>query len=614
MSKTTKNIGKTFIWILMGLLIVGLMGFGATNFSGTLRSIGKVGDTELDINDYARAVQNEINAAQEQAGTPISFPLAQQAGLPDRALAQMVTSAAIENEAKEMGISIGDERLAQDIRAIPQFQGPDGAFNRDAYGFALRNNDLSEQEFEEDVRGDAATSMLQGAVLAGIELPDTYVNTLIAYAGERRSFSWAEVSSSFDLGLPEPTDAELNAWYEANIERFTLPETKEITYVWLTPDMIVDTVEVDEATLRAAYDERFAEFNMPERRLVERLAFADMAAAEAALARVNEGEFTFEALVEERGLALTDVDLGDVSLDDLGAAGEVVFAAETGALAGPVDSDLGPALYRVNAVLAEQVTSFEDAQSMLRDEQALDRARRVIDAEAQALDDELAAGATLEELAQSTEAELGSIGWFNGQDAGIAGYDAFREAAAAITAADFPQIDTLGDGGIFAMRLEEIREAAPQPFEDVRDTVVEGWEQEQKTNALLESAEIAVTALSDGSSFEDQGLTPEQGTELTRNAALPGVPEGMIAKVYGLATGEATTLPGAGTAYVVRLDEILPADMEGESAVMLRQIYGDQAANDIAQDLFRALATDIQTRAGVEINQDARNAVHANFQ
>ena len=44
----------------MGLLILGLGGFGVTNLGGTVRSVGAVGETEIDVNTYARTLQNEM--------------------------------------------------------------------------------------------------------------------------------------------------------------------------------------------------------------------------------------------------------------------------------------------------------------------------------------------------------------------------------------------------------------------------------------------------------------------------------------------------------------------------------------------------------------------------
>ena len=36
------NTSKTLVWILMGLLILGLGGFGVTNLGGTVRTVGDV--------------------------------------------------------------------------------------------------------------------------------------------------------------------------------------------------------------------------------------------------------------------------------------------------------------------------------------------------------------------------------------------------------------------------------------------------------------------------------------------------------------------------------------------------------------------------------------------
>ncbi|MFZ7093653.1 peptidyl-prolyl cis-trans isomerase [Primorskyibacter sp. 2E233] len=615
MASKRGGMPKSLGLILIGMLVVGLGGFGVTNFSGNVRKIGSVGDADIPVSDYARALQNEIRAVEAQAGQPVSFPQAQAMGLPQRVLSQMVVTAALESEADTLGISVGDERLAEELSNINAFHGPDGKLDRVAYAAALERIDMSERDFEEQLRSQSAATLLQGAVLAGTKLPDTYIHTLAGYAAERRAFTWAELGAdALTTGLPVPTEDELTAWYEANIDRFTLPETKQITYAWVTPDMIVDSVEVDEESLRAAYAEREAEFNMPERRLVERLVFADDAEAQAALERLTSGEITFEALVQERGLELADTDMGDVSRDDLDGAADVVFAAEVGDIAGPAPTPLGPALFRLNAILPAHETTFEEAEPALRDTLALDRARRVIDGMAQSLDDELAAGATLEELADSTDLTLDQIGWTAQSSEGIAGYDAFREAAQAVTADDYPKIDQLGDGGLFAMRLEEVREPAPQPFEDVRNAVVAGWEHQAQTDALVEEAKALAAQLSEGKTFEGLGLTAKTETGLNRNAQASDIPAGLVAEAFKLEPGATAALPGEGTAFVMRLDEVIAADLESDEVKQLTQIFGDQAANDVAQDLFQALSTDIQQRAGVTIDQQALNAVHANFQ
>ncbi|WP_370311721.1 peptidyl-prolyl cis-trans isomerase [Sagittula sp.] len=615
MSKKKGGVGKTGGYILLGLLLLGLGGFGATNFGGSVSSIGKVGEAEIPASDYFRAIQQEMRAVQAQTGQALTFQQARAMGIPDMVLSRVVTSAALENEAAQLGISVGDERLAQDLREIPAFQGVDGSFDRESYRLALQGAGFSEREFEEQLRAESASTLLQNAIQAGVVLPPVYAQTLVSYTGERRAFTWAELGAEqLTTGLPVPTDEDLQTFYDENIDRYTRPTTRKITYAWLTPAMIVDTVEVPEDRLRATYEERSAEFNLPERRLVERLVYSSEEAAQEAAERVASGEVPFETLVIERGLDLADTDMGDVTEAALGDAGEAVFAADVGEVV-QAPSDLGPALYRVNAVLAAQSTSFEEAVPQMRDTLALDQARRVIEGLANQLDDELAAGATLEDLAGDTEMELGQIDWTSSSNEGIAGYAAFNEAAAEAETGDYPAMAELGDGGLFALRLDEIQEAAPYPFEEVRDRVAQDWEANARATALADQAEALAGQLSGDTGFDDLNLrarTVDEG--LTRNANTDDVPQAVLTQVFTMSEGEAAAVKGAGTAYVVRLDDIIEVDPEDENVRQFRQLFAQQADQDVSQDLFRALAQDIQSRAGVEIDQAAVNAVLANFQ
>jgi peptidyl-prolyl cis-trans isomerase D len=308
------------------------------------------------------------------------------------------------------------------------------------------------------------------------------------------------------------------------------------------------------------------------------------------------------------------VDLGDVSADDLGAAAETVFSAEVGDVTAPAASDFGPALFRVNAVLPAQFTSFEDAQPDLRDALALDRARRVIDAQAQGFDDELAAGATLEELAESSDLALATMGWTGANAEDAAGYENFRELAASVAEGDYPTVVQLGDGGIFALRLDEVTPATPRDFNEVRDEVQAGWEQNARITALVELAQSQADTLTAGGDFATLALDATSEDGLTRNAYGEDMPAELLDAVFDLDAGQAIAIASGDGAIIVKLDDVIAADREDETAQMLRGFYGDQAANDVSEDLFRALAADIQTRAGVEINQAAINAVHANFQ
>lgn len=613
---SARSYSKPFVWILLGLLILGLAGFGVTSLQGTLRTVGSVGEGEIRVNNYFSALQNEIRAEESARGERISFAEARALGIQERVLAQLVNQAALDHETVEMGLSVGDENLRNQILAIPQFSGVDGEFDREAYRFALDRVGMTEREFEDDMRRETARSFLQAGVLAGITLPESYTDTLRNYLGERRAIEWAMLDEGdLAVGVPVPSDADLAAFHSDNADLYTRPAAKAITYAWLTPTAIIDTVDVPQDALQAAYDERREEFRRPERRLVERLVFPNETAAISALERLNaEEDVTFETLVEERGLELRDIDLGDVARDDLGPAADAVFAAEVGSVVGPSETSLGPALFRVNAELAAQDTSFEDAQPFLRDMLAADRARRVIDAQVETVDDLLAGGATLEDLAQETDMELGEIIWHDSVSDGIAAYEGFRGRAASLTSDDFPQVETLEDGGIFAMRLDADLPPALRPLDDVRADVEDAWRAAQIETLLAEKAGPLADRLATGESFADVELTTIGSEEITRRGFVAEAPASFIETVFEMEPGDVRLIEGNGRVFLLRLNSVLPPDPEDAELAEIEGIIQNQAAAGYAQDLLITLVSDIRSRAELRLDEGALNAVHANFQ
>ena len=610
-----KSFSKTLVWILLGLLVLGLGGYGVRNLSGNLRSIGSVGEAQISVKDYARALRQEMTALGTKRGKPVSLAEARDAGVTQQVLSRLVVQAAFDDEAARIGLSVGDANLRKKIVGMQQFKGPDGKFDRDGYRYALEQAGLSEAGFETDIRNEITRSILQGAIVSGITLPRSYTQTLTNYLGERREVSWAELGrGDLATGLAEPTEAQLQAYHDAHKENYTLPERKRITYAWLTPDMMLDKVKIDEAALRDAYAAHKDDYNTPERRLVERLVFPDAAAARKARARLDAGEANFEDLVKARGLELADIDLGEVTRDDLGDAAEAVFAAEVGAVVGPVQSSLGPALFRVNAKLAKKVTSFEDARAELRDELARDAARRAVDERIDAAENLLAGGATLEDLARETEMELGTIDWQKDLSEGIAADPAFREAAAKLTKDDYPEIAQLKEGGIFALRLDKVIAPELQPLDAVRAKVAAAWQADQVVAQLTAQVQPALKRLDDGATLKEAGLVADGTTTATRRSFVAGTPVDFVQQVFKMKEGTARVIPADGRIFVVKLAHILPPDPKDEKLQQLTAQIRDQAANSLSQDLFQLLADDIRTRAGINIDQAALNAVHANFQ
>jgi peptidyl-prolyl cis-trans isomerase D len=456
--------------------------------------------------------------------------------------------------------------------------------------------------------------LLQGAIVGGFAAPEQMTETLYKWVAERRGFTMFRLAeANLTTPLAEATDADLQAFYDANIAQFTKPEAKRITYVALLPEMIADGIAVDEEALRGEYDKRIAEFVQPERRLVERLAFPDDATATAAKARIDAGG-TFEDEVTARGVRLEDIDLGDVGVDDLGAAGEAVFALTEPGVVGPFPTDFGPALFRMNAVLAAQEITFEDAREQLAGEAQMDAARREISGRAEGINDALAGGATLADLAKEQGLQIGTFDYVQGgqNDEAIVGYEDFRIAADAVTAESFAEAFSLDDGGLAAMQLDEIVPPAPIPFADVREDVATAWRADALAKALSARAIEVKSAIEGGAAIGSFGIvsvTPE----IAREGTIEGVPPSVVPAVFELEDGQLRVIEEGDFVGIIQLDRVIAAEATGDEADALRQAIAAQAEQGIAQDAFTAFTQALSAGAGVQIDEAAVAAVQAQF-
>ncbi len=202
------------------------------------------------------------------------------------------------------------------------------------------------------------------------------------------------------------------------------------------------------------------------------------------------------------------------------------------ALSGPLPSSLGPALFRVNAILSASETSFEDAREELEAEYAADRASRLILDMRDQVDDLLAGGATLEELADETELVLGKIDWRQDVTDGIGAYQEFRDAALITEEGDFPELFEIEESGLFALRVDEVRPPELQSLQAVRPEVIEAWELAETARLAEARAQEAARAIRDGREMAGLDLPLRADMGIGRNAFLDDAPAGMVDGVF----------------------------------------------------------------------------------
>lgn len=609
--KKKRRGASVMVWVLMAMLIGGLGGFGVTNFGSGVASIGTVGDRKIDVGDYARSLRQAMDQFSKQIGQPVTIQQAQAIGLDRQVLQQVMDRAALDNETDRIGLSVGDAAVASKVSAIPSFQGVDG-FDRATYREVLRQNNLTEASFEAGLRADTARQLLQTAITGGLAAPQTLTDTIAAWAGEQRGFSMLRLTEkSLTTPMPPLTDADLQAYYHANIATYTRPEAKRIAYVAILPETLAKDMPLDEAALKATYESRLSSYIIPEKRLVERLAFATEADAASAKARIDAGT-AFDDLVTERNLTLEDVDMGDMSQKELGDAGDAVFALKDPGVVGPFPSSIGPALFRMNAILAAQETTFEQAKPDLALEQQLEAARKEISGKVEAVDDALAGGASLADIAKEQGLTLQTTDYAAGADDNdpITGYQAFRDTADKLAEGDFPEAILLDDGGLVAMELDATVPPAPVAFDKVKEKVTAAAQADALAKALSGEATRIKAAVEGGASLGAFGIV-SRTAQIDRQGVVADAPPALLEAVFQMAPNDLRVIEAPGFAAVLQLNTITAAPTTGEDATALREAISTNAGRAIGDDVLTLYTASLTASAGITLDQAAINAVQA---
>ncbi|MBP7240799.1 peptidylprolyl isomerase [Amaricoccus sp.] len=620
MLKTFRASKSNFVvWAILIIIVIGFGGFGITATGSGGYSVAEVGDQEIAADEYARAVGQEVDALSRQLGRQLPMAEARQFGVDRMVLGRLVTDAALDDEAARREISTGDATVQEMVLATPAFRGVNGGFDREAYRFALERAGLTPDRFEAMLRREGTRELIAGAVQGATSMPETEATALLAHAGEERRFDWIELDPMLlATPTPPPTEDELAAFHEANIARYTRPETRRITYALLDPAALAATIEVPEADLRAAYDAAGDRFSTPERRSVERIGFGTTEDAAAALARITAGEITFDTLAATRGLTPAELDQGEVRRADLAPeAAAAVFDATGPGIVGPAATPLGPSLFRINAILAPTTVPFETARAEIAADRALAEARKQVVDAGRAVEDMIAGGARIEEIASGSEFEMGQIDLAADTTGGLADDPAFRAAAEAADVDAETDLVTLASDGLVTLRVDAIEPPAPIPLAGIRDRVAADWKAAEDARRLTEMAGGLKAELDGGLPIGDLatrlGRLVRSAGPVARTAPVQGAPAGLVDAVFATAAGSAAVVDAEGRVAVVEVAEVIPFDATDADGAALVQNVSGQLGAQAAEDVLALFTQALQAQSGVRIDQAQIDRVLAQF-
>lgn len=490
-------------WIakgLMGLLVVSFAVWGVNDvFRGfSTTAVATVGGEPIPVDRYQVAVDQKIREFSQRVGQPVTRADAHKYGLDVSTLSELIGLKAFDIGAKKTGLAVGDDVVGANITQDPSFASTFGKFDRQTFDMTLQRMGVSERSFIEDRRNYLVRLQLNSALESANDVPVSLIDAITRFQGETRTAKYIILPPAAVGDIATPDEKVLTAYYDKAAIHFTIPETRDFTVAELNlEDLIANAVISDEA-LKAAYDARRAEFDVPEHRVIAQIPFPTEAAAKAADERLKSG-VPVTTIVSELGLEIADVALGNISRGEMLSpeTANAAFALPVGQFSDPVKGPLGYVILHVSSITPAVPSTFESAKSKLRGLMASEQAQNEVYDIQNAIEDARAGGASLEEIAAKNHLTLTK---FTGVSAvgldikgkkpvGLPDYkDLMKQVYTNEVGDQIPPGDT-GRGGYFWVNVDNVSPAKQKPFAEVRADVEKLWKDETRKAKLAELAQ-----------------------------------------------------------------------------------------------------------------------------
>jgi peptidyl-prolyl cis-trans isomerase D len=611
------------IAILAGFAMADLKNFGSGNIgfgagSGNLAKVGNQAITEREVGD---ALQRRLQELRQQkpdadyASIMGEFP---------QLIEALIDQGALIAFADKNSFPLSKRLIDAEIAQIPGTKGLNGQVTEQSYQQWLSTQRMTDPQVRRILQGGLLQRLLLTPVATNARIPVGMAAPYASMLLEQREGEAAIVPiEAFKAGL-QPTDAQLQQFYTANRARYTVPEQRTLRIARLGPEQVAG-VSASDQEIAAYYNANKTTYAASDTRSLSQVVVQDQGTANAIAQRAKaSGNLATAAAPAGSGAAVTT--LKDQSRGAyVGVAGEkaaaAVFAAPAGAIVGPLQSEFGWAVVKVDSVKAGGGKTLEQARAEIAAKLNVDKRRAAIEELVDKVQTALDEGSNFNEAvgAAKLSTTTTSLITADGGSRASAGFRMPAELAPVVKAGfeiaqnDPPEIVSLGDAGYAVVSPGEIVPAAPAPIASIRDRVAGDWVNDQ-ANKRAEAVASQIAAKASGnSSLADAvrgsgvALPPAQKVAARRIqiADAHGNVPPALRILFTVAAGKSRMAPNprGGGFFVVKTNKITPGNAL-MSPGLITQVQGE-LSQATAQDYATQFVADIKRSMKMKRNEGA---------
>jgi peptidyl-prolyl cis-trans isomerase D len=618
--KASSNwLGKAIMSVVMGVLIISFGVWGIADiFKGFGQSsLAKVGKTEISTEQFRQIYTDKLQQLGRTFGRPLTMDQARAFGLDRQVLQQTIAEAALDEEARRIGLGQSDAETMRTIYADPNFKGLGGTFEPARFQAAIRQFGYTEQRYLAEQRRVGLRRQIAGTISAGLEPPKVMIDALTRFQNEQRSIDYLKLDAAQAGTIDPPSPETLAAYFEDHKTQFRAPEYRKIAFVVINPEEIGKWSDVSDEDAKKVFEQRRDKLGTPEKREVSQIVFPNEEEALTARSRVTGG-LSFADLAKERNLNPSDVDLGLIAKSAIidPAIAAAAFALPSGEVSQPVKGQFGVALVKIGKIEPGVTPTYESVAPQLKKELATERARVKVTEIQNKMEDERSGGSNVVEASQKlglTAVTIDAVDRSGRLPTGQPvtnippGLDVVSQAFTSDVGVDNDPIQFRG--GYVWYDVLGITPSRERTLDEVKDQVEAKWREDQISDKLRAKAAEMVQKLEQGATLAAEagpiGTKVEAVKDFRRDASPAGVPSSVVTAAFRTPKdGVGQTPDAGGSAWIVfRVTDISVPQVDANSDEMKK--LKDTLQRGLTDEQVAQYVTKIESEIGTSINQAA---------
>lgn len=629
-----KALSSWVVLALLGLLLVAFVvtgvgdpfGGGGGPAPGSLVKVGKDNVTEAE---FRQQFDRMLQRAREQNPTATAEQAARQ-GVVEQLVEQLAASSALEQFGRKQGLGFGEEAVDREIASIPAFQIA-GRFDQGTYEQALAAQRLTDRELRDTIRGDAIRRQLLIPVGYGTKAPTALAEPYASLLLEARKGAIGTVSVARITDIPAPTDAQINAYYQANIRKYTLPERRAFRYAILNKADVASRVAISDADIKRYYDEHQDVYGSVEQRQLSQVVVQDQAVAQRIATQAKAGQPFADVAAKQAGYSAADLALGTLNQAKLAQTtsadiARAAFAAPSGGIVGPLKSDFGWHVLHVDSVVPGKSRSLAEVRDEIVTTLRAERAEDQLSDQVAQIEDALTEGQSFADVTGAhklTAVQVPPV-TRTGQTTDRSSFQLPPQATPLVARAfetspgDEPTVQELGEDTFAVLEVTDVVQPTPVPLAQIRTAVAADWLRDQKQAKAKAVADAIVAEVKKGTplaqALAKRGLPAPQPYSGRRIETAQGgrVPP-PLALMFSLPQGSVRALAGPNNLgyFIVKVDEVTPGDPKGNPQLL--QITHAQIGQNVGDELLTQFARAVAAEVGVKRDAKAIAQIKARY-